>query len=260
MHLSLIIPAYNEAQRITPTLAEIADYQATSSKHIEVVVVDDGSSDGTAALAESWADRIEHLLVVRQPKNMGKGKAVATGMLTARGAHRAFFDADGSTPIAEVDKLLAAAHATPRSVAIGSLGKYGNRDLRVPQPLVRTVLGRAGNALIKAMVLPGVDDSQRGCKLFPADVAAKVFAVQRTSGWGFDIEVLALCQRLGYDVVEVPIQWKHVAGGSIGAAAYANTLREVVRIRRLFTTDAYGLESGIRTNPVLSPTPARQPA
>jgi len=255
--LSIVLPAFDERDRIAPTLKQIEVYQALSTQAVEVIVVDDGSSDGTADYVESWRDRIDHLLVIRQPANLGKGRAVATGMLTARGAYRAFFDADASTPIEEVDKLLTAAQTGPRRVAIGSLGKYGNRKLREPQPWTRTALGRLGNGFIRSTVLPGVHDSQRGCKLWPAELADRVFAMQRLSGWGFDIEVLALSQRLGYEVVEVPVEWHHVRGGHIGPTAYLSTLREVLRLRRMFAADVYGLERGFHAKPLNAsdPTP-----
>lgn len=240
MLLSIVLPAFNEEHRIGTPLEQLIDYRADCEHELDVILVDDGSTDATAAVAQSYVDALPELRIVRLDTNRGKGRAVATGMLAARGQYRAFFDADGATPIAEVDKLLACIQENPRSVAIGSIRVDGTRVGR-KQPLHRVLAGRLGNAFIRAAVLPGVADSQRGCKLFPAELADAVFAAQRTDGWGFDIEILALCQRIGYRVVEVPIEWDHIEGGQIRANAYLSTLSEVVRIRSLIRSGAHEL-------------------
>ncbi len=242
MLLSIVLPAYNEEHRIGGTLDQVVEYRRASAHEVEVIVVDDGSSDASAVVAESYAGALPALRVLRHDVNRGKGRAVATGMLAATGVYRAFFDADGATPIVEVDKLLTAALGNPRAVPIGSIRAPGTTIGR-HQPLVRTVAGRAGNLFMRAMVLPGVADSQRGCKLFPGALAETVFGAQQIDGWGFDIEVLALCQRLGYQVLEIPVRWNHVDGGQVRASAYVTTLREVLRIRRLLRTGAHRLDS-----------------
>ncbi len=240
MLLSIVLPAYNEEHRIGATLDQVVEYRRSSPHEVEIIVVDDGSVDDCAAVAESYAAELPALQVLRHQTNRGKGRAVATGMLAATGVYRAFFDADGATPIAEVDKLLSAALANPRAVPIGSVRARGTTIGR-RQPLVRTLAGRAGNVFMRATVLPGVADSQRGCKLFPGALADTVFRAQQIDGWGFDIEVLALCQRLGYQVLEIPVRWDHVEGGQVRASAYLSTLREVLRIRKLLRTGAHQL-------------------
>ena len=235
-----MLPAYNEENRIGRTLDEAVSYTRESDHEVEVIVVDDGSTDAVFEVARSYSDQLPSLKVVRHDTNRGKGRAVATGMLAARGSYKAFFDADGATPIAEVDKLLRAAIENPRTVPIGSIRVKGTEVIR-RQPFGRALAGRAGAAFIRAAVLPGVRDSQRGCKLFPGPVADAVFKAQQVDGWAFDIEVLALCQRLGHKILEVPITWRHIGGGQIRASSYMSTLAEVVRIRRLLGDDAHKL-------------------
>jgi dolichyl-phosphate beta-glucosyltransferase len=229
--LTLVVPAFNEAHRIEPVLAQVHDYQRCSPRRIEVIVVDDGSTDDTVAVVEGFRDRIDNLTVLRLGENQGKGAAVSAGMLAGCGAYRAFLDADGATPVAEVDLLWQAARARPRTVAIGSVACAGARVSR-PQPLVRRVAGRLANRVVRLLVLPGIRDSQRGAKLFPAEIADAVFAALGTTGWAFDIEVLARCRAGGYRVVEVPVAWHHVAGGRVDATAYWRTFRELLAIRR----------------------------
>jgi dolichyl-phosphate beta-glucosyltransferase len=238
--LTIVLPAFNEEHRIGRTLDEIADYQATARHDVEVIVVDDGSWDRVGEVARSHSDRIDGLKVLRHPRNRGKGRAVATGMLAGSGTYRAFLDADGATPVAEIDKLLSVARAHPNVVPIGSIRAPGTPAGR-RQPLIRTLAGRVGNQIMQALVLPGVADSQRGCKLFPEPLAEAVFGALQTDGWGFDIEILALCQRLGYSIAEIPVRWDHVDGGQVRAFSYASTLAEVVRIRRLLRSGAHQL-------------------
>lgn len=216
--LSIVLPAYNEELRIGRTLDEIADYCRESPHDVEVIVVDDGSDDKTAEVARGDADDITRLQVIEHETNSGKGRAVATGMLAATGLYRAFLDADGATPVEEVDKLLEIAVKNPLVIPIGSIRATGTEVGR-RQPLLRTLAGRAGNAVMRFMVLPGVADSQRGCKLFPGAVADTVFDAQQVDGWAFDIEILALCQRLGHQIRAVPVRWDHVDGGQIQAGS-----------------------------------------
>lgn len=258
MRVSIVLPAYNEEQRIGATLDALAAYRSQAEHELEVLIVDDGSQDQTAATVEAHRDLIPDLVLVRCEKNRGKGHAVATGMLTATGQYKAFFDADGATPFDELDHLLGALQGNPRAVAIGSL-RHAGTHVTERQPILRTVAGRLGNALVRALVLPGVGDSQRGCKVFPAELADVVFQTLQTPGWAFDIEVLARCRRHGYDIIEVPVQWRHVDGGQLHANAYLHTLREVVRIRSILRHDGDAVKSTLELRPGLAPL-GRKPA
>lgn len=225
--LSVVIPAFDEAGRIEPTLMELQTWlRDTFCGTCEVIVVDDGSSDDTARL--SLAAFGPELRVVRFDRNRGKGEAVRAGMMVARGRWRAFLDADGSTPPAELSRLL----AVGRPVVIASVEAEG-AEVDHPQSRLRSAMGRLGNRVIQHLVLPGIVDSQRGCKVFRGDVADAVFPPCRTTGWGFDVEVLARARSLGFEPQEIGVVWEHRPVGHVRPWHYVTTIVEVLRIRRM---------------------------
>lgn len=228
---SIIIPAFNEEERLGATLEEVGDYLEQSGKSAEVIVVDDGSADGTVALARKWSDRLS-LRVIESPQNMGKGHAVRVGMLAAGGKKRLFTDADGSTPIAELDALDAALQKIGgRGVAFASVALPDSVVLS-PQSKLRSLAGRLGNRLIQLMMLPGVQDSQRGFKLFSADAAEAAFSAATVDGWAFDVEVLAMARHAGFPLIEVGVTWEHRLASRVRATSYLTSLWEVWLIRR----------------------------
>jgi dolichyl-phosphate beta-glucosyltransferase len=223
--LSIIIPAYNEGERLGSTLAGIARYLGRCAWDFhEVVVVDDGSTDRTAAVAAGCAGT----RVLSNPGNRGKGYSVRHGMLAARGDWLLFSDADLSTPIEEVEKLWAAVEREGAQIAIGS--RALNRALiGIRQPLMRETSGRAFNFLMRAVTGLPFRDTQCGFKLFEAHAAREIFGRQRLDRFGFDVEVLAIARALGYRATEVPVRWNDVAGTKVslfgGAGAFADLLR-----------------------------------
>ena len=225
--LSVVIPAFDEAGRIEPTLERLDLWLGQSGLDAEVVVVDDGSDDDTVTRCPAFQQRLPGFRVLRLAQNRGKGYAVRQGMLETTGSWRVFLDADGSTDPAEISKLLAS--ASP--VAIASLG---SSDALVDrsQSGVRSSLGRLGNVVIQRLVLPGINDSQRGCKLFRGDVAEAVFRECTIDGWGFDVEVLARCRAMGHEPVEVGVRWEHRPVGHVRPWHYLTTIGEVLRVRR----------------------------
>ncbi len=231
--LSVIVPAYNEAGRIEPTLADIAEYLHGRPGTAEVLVVDDGSTDDTAARVTNLASDMPMIRLVALPQNRGKGAAVRAGMLAATGHQRVFLDADGSTHIAELDRLLAAAarRTHPPDIVIGSIGVRG-REVTHAQSALRSRVGQIGNLVIQLLVLPGIRDSQRGFKVFSAEAAEAVFAHTEIDGWGFDVEALALARAYGFSVLEVGVRWEHHADGHVRSGAYVSSLREVWTVRR----------------------------
>jgi dolichyl-phosphate beta-glucosyltransferase len=231
--LSIVIPAFNEARRIEPTLTSIASYLTDHHIHREVIVVDDGSTDDTATIVGAQQPRFVSLRVLHCERNGGKGRAVRLGMLIARGRLRLFMDADNSTDIRELDRLLAAAEAsaTMPDVVIGSIGAAGS-EVVVAQSRVREWLGRLGSGLVQRTVLPGIEDSQRGFKVFTAAAADAIFPRCRINGWGFDIEVLAIARALGFHILEVPVRWHHEDDSRVGPGAYLSTLVDLARTRR----------------------------
>ena len=206
MGLSIVIPAYNEARRLGRTLPRVLEYAAALGDSAEVIVVDDGSTDGTAEVAAGLARGRPRVSVLRGAVNRGKGASVRRGVLAAREDEIVFTDADLSAPIEEVAKLRAGL-AEAYDIAIGSR-RLDASDVRVRQPWLRGLAGRGFSRLVSLCFLPGIHDSQCGFKAFRRPAAAALFARQRLDGYAFDVEVLWLARRLGYRVVEVPIVWR----------------------------------------------------
>ncbi|MBM4439164.1 MAG: glycosyltransferase family 2 protein [Candidatus Rokubacteria bacterium] len=226
---SIVIPAFNEARRLPPYLREVIDYFEERGDRYEVIVVDDGSRDGTADRVREVAGDAP-VRVIPLAGNEGKGAAVRHGMLAAVGAYRMFADADGATPIAEL-KRLEAALAGGADVAIGS------RTVTDPGVAViarshRVVAGRLFNGLVARMGLPDVGDSQCGFKAFTARAAEAIFGKLRTRGFGFDVEVLMLARWHGFRVAEVGVNWIDKPGSKVGVLKTGpGMLWEIVRAR-----------------------------
>ena len=238
VHLSVIIPAYNEAARLAPTLAAAAAYLGEQAYSWEVVVVDDGSADATPAIAGEWAatragfrlERIAHA---------GKGAAVRHGMLAARGARRLMCDADLAMPIEHIADFLAQMDEG-YDVVIGSRHMAGSN--RYDESKLRHVRGRVFNAIVRALTGLVIADTQCGFKCFSAAAAEELFALQRTDGWGFDVETLFLASKRGMRVLEMPIQWHHQAGSAVNpATAWITMLRDVMALRRRWRRGEYAL-------------------
>jgi len=200
--LSVVIPAYDEERRLPATLRAVVAHLSDRGRPFEVVVADDGSRDGTAEVAGAAGPEVR---VLRLP-HRGKGGAVRAGVLAASGELLLVTDADLSTPIAELDLLVAALDRC--EVAIGSRNVAGAR-VTVPQRADRRLMGRAFNLLVRVLLLPGLRDTQCGVKLFRREAALAVFQRCRSDGFAFDVEALALARHLGYRVAEVPVEWRN---------------------------------------------------
>ena len=222
--LSVVIPAYNEEGRLAPTLARIKEYLAAQGRSWEVLVVDNASSDRTAEVARSAG-----VAVLHEPRR-GKGAAVRRGMLAARGEYLLLSDADLSTPIEEVERLMEALRAGS-DIAIGSRALPESK-LPVRQPWYRELVGRAGNVLVRLVAVRGIADTQCGFKLFPAQVAQRLFGAQLTRGIAFDMEILFLAQRLGMRIAEVPVTWIDSPDTRISRTRDSlDALKDLARIR-----------------------------
>lgn len=201
--LSIIIPAHNEAKRLPKSLEKIDAFLSAQSYIAEILVVENGSTDATLAIADSYAKNTPNLRVF-QEKARGKGLAVKRGMLEAFGEYRFLCDADLSMPIEQVNRFLPLT-TNEVDIAIGSREVAGAR--RINEPGYRHLVGRIFNTMVRWLVLPGLQDTQCGFKCFTADVAESIFPLQRLEGMSFDAEVLYIARKKGFKVQEVPIDW-----------------------------------------------------
>jgi dolichyl-phosphate beta-glucosyltransferase len=229
--LSIVIPAYNEERRLPSTLdVVLAWLDATPYRDAEVLVVDDGSADGTAAVVERRAPEEPRLRLVRNPGNCGKGYAIRHGMLEAKGDWILFSDADLSAPIGELPKLLTAAQEQGAAIAIGS--RALDRSLiGVHQSQWREMSGIVFNRLMRLITGLPFADTQCGFKLFRRDAARRVFPLQRLDGFSFDVEDLFVARTLGIPTIEVPVRWNNVEGTKVGLMQGIASFLDLLRIR-----------------------------
>ena len=212
--ISIVIPAYNEEARLPRYLAEIQGYFAPRPTSYEIVVVDDGSVDQTARVVQEIAALDSRVRLVRLPLNRGKGHAVRTGMLQACGRLQLFADADGATPISQLERLLPALErGADVAIASRALRETG---CAVQAHLHRKIMGAVFNFLVAAIAVRGIRDTQCGFKLFSKEAAQAVFPLQRIDDFGFDVEILYLCGKRGLCVKEVPVTWSDIEGSKVG--------------------------------------------
>lgn len=229
--LSIIIPAYNEENRIKNTLLAINDYLSDRKINAEIIVVNDGSNDKTTDVVNSYQNKIPNLKLINLSKNYGKGAAVKRGIIESKGKMIFFTDADNSTPIDELEKLQKLLTANNAQIAIGS--RYlQDSSVKIKQPKYRILLGRAGNILIRIFLIDGIRDTQCGFKLFTRDAAKNIFQFQKVKRFGFDMEALVIASQLGYKIVEVPVSWFNSAESRVRPIKDALiTLKDLVYIK-----------------------------
>jgi dolichyl-phosphate beta-glucosyltransferase len=210
---SIVLPAYNERERIAGTLDRILAYATERGWKAEIIVVNDGSNDDTAEIVGGYAQKHPGLRLLENPGNRGKGYSVRHGMLQARGSILLFSDADLSSPIEEADKLFAAI-VKGADIAIGS--RWLDRELQIRrQPLQRQLFGRIFNLLLRIVLGLQFKDTQCGFKAFTRRSAQVIFPLQKIERWGFDPELLYLAGKFGFAVAEVPVAWSHREGTRI---------------------------------------------
>lgn len=228
--LSVVIPAYNEQDRIVATLRRTLEYLEQRHPDSEVLVVDDGSSDETGDRVQDVAAEEPRLSLVRLADNRGKGAAVRTGVLDARGERILFMDADLATPIEELEKLEPFLDQG-YDVAIGSRGLAAS-DIRKRQPFPRELMGRTFNVIVRSLLLGGFRDTQCGFKLFTRDAARDLFGAQTLDGFAFDVEVLLLAKDRGYRIREVPVVWYHAPNSKVSPITDASRMfADLLRLR-----------------------------
>ncbi|HEV2201155.1 MAG TPA: dolichyl-phosphate beta-glucosyltransferase [Bryobacteraceae bacterium] len=231
MTLSIVIPAFNEERRLPSTLDTILGWLATSPyRDAEVLIVDDGSRDGTAPLVEARTGSDSRVRLVRNPGNRGKGYAVRHGMMEARGEWILMSDADLSAPIAELPKLFQGAAAANAAIAIGS--RALDRSLiGVHQSRARELSGVFFNQVMRLMTGLAYADTQCGFKLYRRDAAREIFPSQLLDGFGFDVEDLMIAKVLGIAAVEVPVRWDNVEGTKVSLVQGVRSFGELAEIR-----------------------------
>ena len=227
--LSVVIPCYNEELRLPRTIEQVEAYLDAKRTPYELILVDDGSGDGTRKVMEDAAGRHDGVRVANQ-SHSGKGRALATGVQAAQGDEILVTDADLSTPIEELDRLQAALD-TGVGIAIGSRALRASR-VEISQPLYRVLMGKVFNLIVQAVLLPGIWDTQCGFKLFRADVAHRVFAELVTDGFGYDPEVLYRARKQGVKIAEVPVVWRNSAPTKVSAfRSSLDMLKHVIWLR-----------------------------
>ena len=241
--LSVVIPAYNEAARLTRTLHATAEYMERRGAGYEILVVDDGSRDDTLTVAQTAAAEmiLQHggIKPLRYDINRGKGHAVRYGVLRAEGERILYMDADLATPIEEIEQLEAALDSDKGiEVAIGSR-PLRESQLLVRQPWYREIAGRAFNKAVQLLATPGIQDTQCGFKLLTRRAGRDIFSRCALDGFSFDVEMLFLARRLGYGIAEIPVRWAHQEGAAAFSTPGAHLraglkmLRDLSRIRRI---------------------------
>ncbi len=229
-HLSVVVPAYNEEKRLPRTLARLFQYYEAQAYSYEVIVVSDGSQDGTAKLVADFAESHPTFRLIDYSPNHGKGYAVRTGILAANGEQILFCDADMATPQEETEKLIPHMEAGA-DVAIGSR-PLKESNLEKHQPFLREMFGRTANKAIQLLAVPGIKDTQCGFKMFTNKAAHDIFSRCKLDEFGFDFECLMVARDLGYRIDEVPIRWLDQEGSKVVLMRDGpRALRDLLKIR-----------------------------
>ncbi len=246
LHLSVVIPAWNEAKTLPSTLITIDKYLSAQDFDYEILVVSDGSTDETVDVVKRLANIIHGLRVIDNKENHGKGAVVRQGMLEAKGAIRLFMDADNATTIDHFEKMKPFFDETGKKydIVIGSRDIPGAK-MDPPQPWWKNFLGNAGNLFIRILLIPGVKDTQCGFKAMTAEAAEKIFKYTKIDRWSFDVEILALGKKLGFKTKEIPVHWISKPVSRVKISAYFRTLFEVIKIKWWIMTNKYGIKKSV---------------
>lgn len=240
-YLSVIIPAYNEDNRIKGTLEAIYNYLSRQNYAWEVIVVSDGSKDRTVDITAEFISNKPEISLIANTKNHGKGYVVRQGMLQAGGQYRLFTDADNSTSIEQIEKFWPYVEEG-YDIVIGSIEITG-AEIHERAQWYRRALGKYSKYIIRIIAgLWGIHDTQRGFKLFTAKAVNNIFSRTKIDRFGFDIEVLALAKKMGYKVKEVPVIWDNPADSKVNLKSYFEVLKDLFKIRYYLWFNIYGVK------------------
>ncbi len=227
--ISIVIPAYNEEFRIGTTLEKIQIYMNSNHQNYEIIVVDDGSKDKTINVVKSFNESIK---IIRQERNQGKGAAVRRGILEASGDIRLFTDADLSTPIYEIEKVIKW-HNEGFEVCIGSRALQSEL-IKEHQPFYREFMGKTFNKMVQFLVVKGIRDTQCGFKSFTAEAARKIFSNCKINGFAFDVEAVYLASKFNFKIKEIPIEWYNDDRSKLNPITDSSRMFfEILKIRKL---------------------------
>lgn len=237
--LSVIIPAYNEAKRLSLTLVDVNRHLSSAEFSSEIIVVNDGSTDATADVVNRFSHLIPNLRLIDNKENHGKGWVVRQSMLEANGDWRLFMDADNSTSVDQIRNMMPY-FKEGYEVIIGSRDVEGAK-LVPPQPWYKRVFGNVGNLIIQILLLRGMWDTQCGFKCFSEKAAERIFRLARLNRWAFDVEALVLARRLGYRIKEIPVVWVNDPRSGVRLSGYPSFLWDVLRIRWWLLRGVYNI-------------------
>lgn len=228
--LSIIIPAYNEEKRLLSTLDKIRAYLFNQGFPYEIIIVDDGSTDGTLQMVRNFGCSDNHVVILANERNRGKGYSVRKGMLSGRGEYIFFTDADLSTPIEEIEKCLPYL-TNGYDVVIGSRSMHGSY-ITIRQPWYREKMGKTFNFIVNRVLLKGIVDTQCGFKGFKKEVVKTVFSRCTVDGFSFDVEALYLSRKFNFKIKEIPIRWENSALSKVNPIRHSlQMFRDIFRIK-----------------------------
>jgi dolichyl-phosphate beta-glucosyltransferase len=232
--VSIVIPAYNEAHRLPSTLAALADWQKSCAWSVEIIIVVEPGTDRTREIATDAGARQPNLRVIANERHRGKGFAVRTGMLAANGEFIFYTDADLSVPLCEVDSFMTYFHGHPGADVLLGNRQHAKSRITLQQSWLRRHMGQAFNSILRRLAMTGVYDTQCGFKAFRRVAAQAIFGRQQIDGFAFDVEVLLLAQKLGFQIADLPVEWHNSPESKVRIVRDSlQMLRDAVRIRRM---------------------------
>lgn len=232
MHLSIIVPAYNEEANLNKNIKEFNRYLSQQSYDYEIIIVNDGSNDKTEEIAKNLISQNKNIKLINNNKNKGKGAAVRQGLLAASGKYRLFIDADGATSIEHVEKIWQK-FKEGYNIVIGSRNVKDVEGARqiLPQSIFKRLLGICGNFIIRLLAIKNIYDTQCGFKAFTKEAAEKIMPKMTINRWGFDVEILVIAKVLRNKIAKIPVRWINSPNSRVGIGGYFSSLMDIVKIK-----------------------------